>query len=228
MRLLLVTLAFLLFTASAFAEVPGVTVTLVSGDVVGQTRGLGTATVTARVTNETARTLEGIRLVSWYSAVDVLPAADADWRIHEFVFDPPLMPGASGTLTFTDENAAQYVKLEARQVKYRAALRYGDAITDLKLPLLRRSGVVYVALRDLVDITGGTLRSSGEFISVNAAGKKLQLRPGSAEAQVDSSARSMSNAVIEDNDRSYIALRDAASLLELELVDLGDELYELK
>ncbi|MDQ3022999.1 MAG: hypothetical protein M3R04_01245, partial [bacterium] len=159
MRFLSIAIAYLLSAAPAAADVPGISVTLESGEVVGQTRGLGTATLTARVANGTARTLDGIRLVAWYSPVDVFPTSGADWRVHEFVFDPPLASGASGTLTFSDDNAAQYVQLLARQVKFRPALRYDDVTKDLKHPLLTRAGATHVALRDLADVIGSTLHS---------------------------------------------------------------------
>jgi hypothetical protein len=218
----------MLLPAFASAEVAGVTVTLESGEVVGQVRGLGTATLTARVTNETARTLEGIRLAAWYSPVDVFPDTSADWLIHEFVFDPPLGPGASTSLSFSDEGAAQYVLLQARAVKYRAALHYAGKIHDLRLPLLRRDGLASIAIRDLADVTGAKLTSSAGLVTLVVGGDQLQLRPGSKEASKNNAARLLLSPLFEDKGRTYITLQDAAALLGLELLDLGEELYELK
>ena len=212
----------------AYADTSGVEVTLASGEVVGKTRGLGTASVSAQVSNKTSRTLEGIRLAAFYSAVDVFPAPDADWRIHEFVFEPPLAPGASSTLTFSDDEAAQYIQLEARAVKFRAALRYDGVDTDLQLPLLKRSDSAYIALRDFVAAVGGRISSSGVYIVIERGGTTLRLKPMTTQAQVAGKVQTLGSTLIEDKGRSYIALRDAASLLGLTANDLGDDLYELK
>jgi len=220
--------ACLVLATTALADISGVEVSLAGGEVVGRTRGLGTASVTAKVSNKTARTLEGIRLAAYYSPADVLPAADADWRIHEFVFEPPLAPGASSTLQFSDDNAAQYILLDARAAKFRAALRYDDVTTDLQFPVLKRADVTYVSLRDLVEVVGGQIGSSGGYIQIDRGGTLIRLKPQSAQAQVGGASKPLSNPLLDDSGRSYIALRDAASLLGLEAADLGDDLYELK
>jgi hypothetical protein len=224
-------LAFLLtlnLLTTAHADISGVEVTLASGEVVGKTRGLGTATVTAKVTNNTTRTLEGIRLAAFYSPVDVLPGADAQWLIHEFIFEPALAPGASSTLEFSDEGAAQYVLLDARAAKFRAALRYDGQDADLQFPVLKHDGIAYIALRDFAEVLGARLSSSGGLINIDHAGTTIRLKPLTAQAQVDGKPQPLSQPLLEDNGRTYIALRDAAELLGLTATDLGDDLYELK
>ena len=228
MRPALAFILALVLLASAHADTSGVEVTLASGEVVGKTRGIGTASVTAKVSNKTSRTLEGIRLAAFYSPVDVFPAADAEWRIHEFVFEPPLAAGATSTLEFTDDSAAQYIQLEARAVKYRPALRFDGADTDLQFPVVKREGTAYIALRDLADVAGGRITSDGGFIVIDRQGVTIRLKPLTAQAQVDGKAKTLDNAVIDEAGRSYIALRDAATLLGLAAADLGDDLYELK
>ena len=227
-KLCVILLLLIGLPAYAHADVPGVTVTLAGGEVVGKTRGLGSASVTAQVTNSTGRTLEGIRLAAWYSPVDVLPPADATWRIHEFVFDPPLADGASGSLQFTDDGAAQYVLLDAQQVKYVPAVRYNGATTDLRFPVLRDGPTVYIALRDFADITGGSLSGNGGSFLIERASRRIELRSGSAQAHLDGKPVALKAAVIESSGRTYLALDDAAALLGLSAADDGDDLYELK
>jgi hypothetical protein len=205
-----------------------VSVTLESGEVVGKSRGLGTATLTARVSNNSGRTVEGIRIAAWYSFADVLPSADSDWHIHEFVFDPALVSGGSTILTFSDDNAAQNVLLEARAVKFRAALRYDGAVHDLEHPPIRRGELIFVALRDLVGVVGGRLGSRDGSIVIERFGNTLRLGAGSAQAFVDGMAVQLSSAMLEEAGRSYISLRDSAMLFSLELTDSGSDLWELK
>lgn len=229
LRWLIVSLIALpLYCLGARAAVDGVTVALESGEVVGKSRGLGTASLTARISNASGRTIEGIRIAAWYSLVDVLPTADASWQIHEFVFDPALVSGGSTTLSFTDDNAAQYVLLEARAVKFRPALRYDGALHDLEHPLLRRGESTFVALRDLISAIGGRLDSRDGYIVIERFGSTLRLRPGDFRAEENGAAHQMDNPILEESGRSYIALPAAASLFNLQLTQAGPDAWELK
>lgn len=221
-------LVLLFFATPALADVPGLTVSLAGGEVAGHTRGLGTATVTAQVSNNSGRTLDGIRLAAFYSPTDVLPSADVDWRIHEFVFEPPLAAGTTTTLQFSDDNAAQYVLLDARAAKFRAALRYGSVTRDLQFPLLKRNGTAFVALRDLAAALDARLTNRAGYITLERSDSTVKVKPLSAQAQVDGQSRTLANALLEDQGRSYIGLRDAAQLFGLEVSDLGSDLFELK
>ena len=104
--------ALLLPTIPALAA--DVEVRLAGGSVTGEVRGQGTATVEAQVMNHGASALLGVRLGVYYSVTDAAPGPGADWREHEFVFEPPLAPGESTTLSFTDESAAEFIALEVR------------------------------------------------------------------------------------------------------------------
>jgi hypothetical protein len=103
-----------LLLAVPAAHAAEIEVRLTGGSVTGTARGQGTATVQAQVVNHGASALTGIRLGVYYSTTDTPPGAGADWREHEFVFEPPLAPGAATSLSFTDEHAAEYIALEVR------------------------------------------------------------------------------------------------------------------
>ena len=60
-----------------------VEVKFVSGVVVGQFYGRGTATVTALVTNLGTRNLSGLRIEVYYSTVDAFPAGEAAGKARQ-------------------------------------------------------------------------------------------------------------------------------------------------
>jgi hypothetical protein len=77
-------------------------------------------------------------------------------------------------------------------------------------------------------VIDGRISSSGGLIFVDRGNSKIRLKPLTAQAEVDGKTIVLSNALIEENGRTYMALRDAATLLGLTAADLGDDLYELK
>jgi hypothetical protein len=212
----------------AFADdFTSVELTLAGGEVVGKQQGLGTATVAVKVKNNGDRTLEGIRIAVFYSQIDSTPQPGADWRIHEFVFEPPLIPGGTSTLRFKDENAAEYVLLEARRLKFTAGLRYAGKLASLKQPLLTQEGSTFIALRDLVDIVGGGLSADKAGLTVERGGHELKL--GQTAATLDGAPQTLTRLLLEVNGRAYIALEDAARLLGLTMTRDGAlDLIELQ
>jgi hypothetical protein len=211
-------------------EVASVEVALESGEVVGRTLGLGTAEVTAKVTNRGERAVEGIRIAVYYSQIDTLPQPGADWRVHEFVFEPPLKPGGVSTLKFKDDGAAEYILIETRRVKFAAAVRYNGKLAPLQFPLLTQGSDVYIAVRDLADALGAQLSTPAGAIVLARGGRSVKVQGGSTAASVDGRSVTLTRGVLEVNGRAYLALEDAASLFgltmtrdgALDLVELSD------
>jgi len=73
---------------------------LTGGSLKGSVSGQGTASVKARVTSHGARKLLGVRIAAYYDVIDALPAPDARWHLHEFLFEPPLTAGANSNVAF--------------------------------------------------------------------------------------------------------------------------------
>jgi hypothetical protein len=213
-------LGLLLFLAAASpALAQEVTVELSGGEVSGTVRGQGTASVVARVTNIGGREVNGLRIAVFYSTTDILPAdpESADWRIHEFVFEPPLKPDDSTNLRFTDDNAAEYVLIEVRYVSAGLGLAYNGRAAKLNSGLLDRDGVTYVATRDLVDLIGGGLSYDAETyeIVVVRQGIELRLKEGSSRVRVDGEATTIEHKVIAEDGSSFLPLADICPLLGL-------------
>jgi len=214
-------LSLLLLLTAGHAMAQDVTVELTGGEVTGTVRGQGTASVVARVTNISAREVSGLRIAVYYSASDVLPLdpESADWRIHEFVFEPPLKPDDSTNLRFSDDNAAEYVLIEVRYVSAGLGLTYNGRAGRLESGLLQRDDTAYAATRDLVDLIGGGLSYDSETyeIVIVRAGIELRLKEGSSRVRVDGEATTIEHKVIADEGRSYLPLADICPLLGLSI-----------
>lgn len=231
---MLIALGVLLLAGTQAVLAQEVLVELAGGEVTGTVRGQGTASVVATVTNIGAREVDGLRIAVYYSTRDVLPSdpESADWRIHEFIFEPPLKPDDSTSLRFSDDNAAEYVLIEVRYVSAGLGLAYNGRAASLEAGLLDRDGVTYAATRDLVSLIGGGLSydSSTYEIVILRQGIELRLKEGSNRVKVDGVAATIEHRVIEDNGRSFLPVADVCPLLgvgvehdaSLNLIKLSD------
>jgi len=203
--------------AAALAAVEGVDVKLAGGEVKGKVRGQGRADVSATVTNNTGRFIDGLRIGVYYSAADVLPAEGAKWRVHEFVFEPPLAPGASTTLRFSDENALEYIKIEAQRARYAYALRYAGSIAAQTVPVSERDGVLYAATRDLLELIGGTIGydQKSNSLVLEREGRTLKFKLGQKSVLVDGRKQPLEHPALELDGRSLLPIEDVAALFGL-------------
>lgn len=213
----LIVLGLVLLAATRVALAQDVQVELSGGEVTGSVRGQGTANVVATVTNSGTRDVEGLRIAVYYSTSDVLPAdpESADWRIHEFVFEPPLKPDDSTTLRFSDADAAEYVLIEVRYVAAGLGLAYNGRAAQLKSGLLERDGTTYVATRDLVDLIGGGLSYDSDTyeIVILRQGTELRFKEGSDRVKVDGTPATLEHKVISEGGSSFLPLGDICPLL---------------
>ncbi len=208
-----------------------VELTLSGGEVVGSEPGLGEASVEARVRNNGSRALKGIRIAVYYSSRDALPPSNAEWLIHEFVFEPPLKPGGQSTLRFSDPNAAEYVALAVRRAIFEPGLSLRGEDVALATPLLTREGATYVALRDLASMLGAKLsvEKPGNWIVLAREGEPaVRLKVGVDYAQSAGANTDLELKPIEVDGRSYLALSEAARLFGLQLTQDADSgIFEL-
>jgi len=216
MRTLTVILLCLLATVStAFAA--GLEVTLTGGDVTGDVRGQGTASVEALAVNTGSSEVTGVRIAVYYSTQDLEPANPdtADWRIHEFIFEPPLQPGKSTKLMFTDEDAAEYVLIEVRYVASGLSLSYNGTPATLDYPMEFQGGVHYIATRDLVNLVGGSLGydNSTYEVTLNRAGIELRFKGGSVK--INGHNVGLQNPVIEVDGRTFVPLKEFCRHLDI-------------
>lgn len=220
MRFIAVSICVLLLAlTAALAAVEGVEIKLAGGEVKGKVRGQGRADVSASVTNNTGRYIDGLRVGVFYSAADTLPVEGSKWRVHEFIFDPPLAPGASTALSFSDENALEYVKLEAQRVRYAYSLRYAGSMAELAVPLSERDGVLYAATRDLLELIGGTLGfdPKSNTLTLTREGRVVKLKTGQKTAQVDGRKQPLAHPVLEVEGRSMLPLEEIAAFFGLKV-----------
>jgi len=187
----------------------------ISGEVTGSTPGKGAASVTARVENTGSRDLLGLRIGVYYSAVNEIPDDDAQWRPHEFVFEPPLKPGKSTTLRFVDENAAEYIMLRVERVQCETGISFNGKVAQLEYGLEERDGVTYIATRDLMNLIGGGISYDAESYMVVLERKGVEVRFKESESRVllDGQRTSIEHPVLEIDGRSFLPLADFASLL---------------
>lgn len=218
--MLLAILLVLLGTSIALAE--DVTVELTGGEITGEVRGQGTASVIATVTNDGSREVYGVRLAAYYSTVNMPPsdAEAADWRIHEFVFEPPLAPTHSVTLRFSDENAGEYVLLEVRYVSAGLGLSYNGRLAQLESALQEHDGTTYVATRDLISLIGGGISYDAATyeVVIIREGIELRFKEGSRKVKVDGAAATIEHEVRSDDGRSLLPLSDIGPLLGVSVV----------
>lgn len=218
MRIFAVAALFVLFMALP-ALAAEVDVLLTGGDVTGAVRGQGTADVSARVTNTGSREVTGLRIAVYYSTVDLPPANPdtADWRIHEFIFEPPLQPGKSTTLRFKDEDAAEYVLIEVRFAATGMELSYNDRSASLEYPLEDRGGVTYIASRDLVGLVGGGLSYDGATFEVvlQRDGIELRFKGNTRVLKVNGQRTELAGEIIEIDGRSFLPLEEFCSQLNI-------------
>ena len=185
-------------------------VTLTGGSITGKVRGQGTASVEARALNTGATDITGVRIAVYYSTVDQYPPDPdtADWRIHEFLFEPPLMPGKSTKLVFSDEDAAEYILIEVRYVAQGLTLSYNDRPASLEYPLEYRDGVHYIATRDLVNLVGGSLGYDNATYEVTLVRSGVELRFKGATVKVNGHAVTLENPVLELDGRTFVPLKE--------------------
>lgn len=205
------------FSPPAAAAVDGLQVELTGGTVTGPVRGQGKAVVEARVTNTGSRSVNGVRIGVFYAAADLLPGDGADWRVHEFVFEPPLAPGKSTTLRFSDENAAEYILIELQRASYGLGLTYNGLEAGLNQPLMEMDGVVYIATRDLMQLIGGGISYDAQsyMIVLERSGLTLKLKAGQDYALLNGERTPLRHPVLEIESRSLLPLEEVARLLEL-------------
>ncbi|MCC7477260.1 hypothetical protein IT575_02280 [bacterium] len=223
-------LALLLSVGAVRATAAEVELTLASGEVVGSEPGLGEASVEAKVRNNGGRALKGIRIAVYYSSRDALPPSNAEWLIHEFVFEPPLKPGGQSTLRFKDPNAAEYVALAVRRAIFEPGLSFNGEEAALASPLLLREGRAYVALRDLAGLLEARLSvdKSGWIVLEREGEAAVRLKIGVDHAQSAGVNTALDWKPIELDGRSYLALSEAARLFGLSLSEDAERaLFEL-
>ncbi|HES57974.1 MAG TPA: copper amine oxidase N-terminal domain-containing protein, partial [Firmicutes bacterium] len=209
-------LAWAIFTLALPAQsavTDEVSVTLTGGEVAGRVRGTGKATVQARVENLGTRALNGIRIEAFYSTTDVLPDQYAVWHPHEFIFEPPLPPGESTLLNFSDEQAAEYILIEVRSTLFALGLSYNGTVMDLKFALPERRGVVFIATRDFAGLVGAEAKydEPTQQIVVATEGIEAGFTVGSQAAVINGRQTVLAGEVFEFNGTSYLPLLDAAT-----------------
>jgi hypothetical protein len=204
---------------TALAATTDIELTLAGGEVVGSPRGSGVASVEAKVRNNGSRALRGIRIGVWFSATDQAPPLDAQWRIREFVFEPPLKPGGVSTLRFSDEAGAEYVALLVRRAVFEAALSFGEGTALLHSGLSEREGAPFIAVRDLMELLGGKagLDKGAGVVVLELGEESVRIKERSDIAISSAGTSQLEHALIEVEGRSYIELSDAARLLGLKL-----------
>jgi len=211
---------FCMLPLLAFPAVDGIDIVLTSGTVTGSERGQGKAVAEACVTNNTSRALYGVRIGVYYALVDALPAADADYRVHEFIFEPPLAPGKSSILHFSDENAGEYVLLDVQRANFNLGLTYNGLPAQLAQPLMARGGADYIATRELMNLIGGSISYDSKLymIVLERRGIVLRLKPNLDYALLGETRVPLAHPVIESGGRSMVPLQDIAQLLGLSVM----------
>ena len=218
--MLLAMLMLLLATGTVLAE--DVTVELTGGEIAGEVRGQGTASVIATVTNDGSREVYGVRIAAYYSTVNMPPSDPeaADWRIHEFVFEPPLAPTHSVTLRFSDENAGEYVLLEVRYVSAGLGLSYNGRLARLESALQEHDGTAYVATRDLIGLIGGGISYDAATyeVVIMRQGIELRFKEGSRKVKVDGADTTIEHEVRSEDGSSFLPVSDICPLLGVSVV----------
>lgn len=216
MRCMLMLLPLMLICTST-ALAADVSIELVGGEVTGAISGQGTASVVVNVTNDGLRDITGLRIAAYYSTLNAPPVdpETADWRIHEFVFDPPLAPGQSITVRFRDENAAEYVLLEARFVVEGGGIIYNGRTGVLEHGLIERNGVTFIATRDLIDLVGGGISydAASYEVVIERQGVEVRFKEGRKQVKVDGQVNTLDHATIETDGRSLLPLVEFCGLL---------------
>jgi hypothetical protein len=220
----------LVSTSAAFAA--DVSVELVGGEVSGAVSGQGTASVVVDVTNDGLRDVTGLRIAAYYSTLDAPPVdpETADWRIHEFIFDPPLAPEQSITVRFRDENAAEYVLLEARFVVEGGGIIYNGRTGVLEHGLKERSGVTFIATRDLIDLVGGGISydAASYEVVIERQGVEVRFTEGRKQVKVNGQDSALDHAIVEIDSRSFLPLVEFCGLLGITIErDAAVDLFTL-
>lgn len=181
----------------------------VSGDVTGPVSGQGIATLTALVTNISDRDLNGVRIAAYYSPYDSFPEEFAEWKLHEFVFEPPLKPGNSVSLSFQDEKAYEYIQLELRRALFDLRLVVNGKLLPSAGLIRIQDGAAYMQSRELVEIIGGDLHYDAEADRVNFSrgGYTLLYKNGRRSIDVNGERRALEFPVIELDGHTWVPLQ---------------------
>jgi hypothetical protein len=180
----------------------------VSGDVTGPIKGQGIATLTALVTNISDRNLNGVRIAAYYSPYDSFPEEFAEWKLHEFVFEPPLKPGNSVSLSFQDEKAFEYIQLELRRALFDLRLVVNGKLLSSEGLIRIQDGAAYMQSRELVGIIGGDLHYDAEADRVNFSrgGYTLLYKNGRRSIDVNGERRALEHPVIDLDGHTWVPL----------------------
>jgi hypothetical protein len=208
-------------TAGGAASTDTAEIVLTGGSLKGAASGSGAASVQARVTNSGGRKLLGVRIGAYYDTIDALPAPDARWRLHEFLFEPPLAPGGASDVGFTDQDAAAYVLLRIVYARFALAVAAdGGAPAPAGEELADRGGVQYIAARDLAAALGAKLRlDARKLVTLSRAGAgghgalSLSYTAGQAALSIGGAARTWAHLPYEQGGRGYLPLQEACGLL---------------
>lgn len=189
----------------------------VSGDVTGEQRGQGTATVTALVTNIGDRNLNGVRIAAYFSPYDTFPDEFAEWHLHEFVFEPPLRPGKSVSLQFQDEGAFEYIQLELRRAMFDLRVVVNGELLEREDLFRIEDGAVYMQSRDLVGIIGGELKYDAEAdrVELKRADRVLLYKEGRRSIDVNGERRALSHPVLQFDGRTWVPVESICRELEV-------------
>ncbi|MEZ5339724.1 MAG: stalk domain-containing protein [bacterium] len=190
----------------------------ISGDVTGDVRGQGTATVSARITNIGDRNLNGVRIAAYYSPYDTFPDEFADWLLHEFLLEPPLRPGKSVVLQFQDPKAFEYIQLELRRANFDLRIVVnGEQLASEGLVRIE-DGAAYMQSRDLVGIIGGELKYDAEAdrVELRRGDRVLLYKDGRRSIDVNEERRALSHPVIQIEGRTWVPVESICRELEIE------------
>lgn len=228
---LMLAAAVLLYAGPALAAVDGITARLAGGDVKGEVKGQGKATVRVAVDNTSSRPVRAVVLRVYYSSTDTKPGDDAEWRLHGFEFDPPLSPGKSVVVKFSDNDAYEYVALDVQSTQFGLGVSYNGVVAQLGQPLSQRDGVYYIATRDMMSVIGGGISydAATYMVALERGGVKMEIKPGLDYALVNGVKQPLAHPVVEVDGRSLLPLEDIAALFGLRVtVDEEQELVLLE
>lgn len=190
----------------------------ISGDVTGDQRGQGTATVSARITNIGDRNLNGVRIAAFYSPYDTFPDEFAEWKLHEFLLEPPLKPGKSVVLEFQDDKAFEYIQLELRRANFDLRIVVNGKQLDSEGLVRIEDGAAYMQSRDLVGIIGGDLKYDAEAdrVELKRGERVLLYKEGRRSIDVNEERRALSHPVITIEGRTWVPIESICRELEIE------------
>lgn len=196
------------FALSVCCTADEIEVDLVKGTIrhlpawpVGQTR------VTARVTNNSDRPLSAVTVKASYNDIAL---SSWNWRYHKVRMKPPLLPGLSRIVKFSDPEGRKYIVLDYAKPEFLTPAPTVWA-SGQKLACAIIANKMHVAARAFVTVFGGTIErdaASGEMI-MRVADSEVR-----AKVKPDKSNPSAMLALLRSG-QTYVPLADVAKDLGL-------------